>query len=263
VEASLSVQRQNRRVVVEGEVARPGEYVLGPSSSLADALQAAGGVTTLAYLYGAQFSRESVRLTQQENYDRALRDLETDLARAASSQRVSNSEESASVTARSNASSRLIERLRALQPSGRVVLQVLPDKPELPALLLEDGDRLLVPPRPTSVGIFGSVFNSGSYLYIPGRTLSDYLHLAGGPTKGADEGSVFVVRANGQVASNRQGGTWFARGNSLGDLKAEPGDTLFVPEEMEKTTFIQAAKDWTLLLYQFGIGAAGIRSAVR
>ena len=45
----------------------------------------------------------------------------------------------------------------------------------------------------------GSVFNTGSYLYGESRTLGDYLRLAGGPTKGADEGSIFVVRSNGQV----------------------------------------------------------------
>ena len=41
------------------------------------------------------------------------------------------------------------------------------------------------------------------------------------------------------------------------------GDTVFVPEEMEKSTFLQTAKDWTLLLYQLGLGAAGIGSAIR
>ena len=49
----------------------------------------------------------------------------------------------------------------------------------------------------------------------------------------------------------------------MGKVNAEPGDTVFVPEEMNKTTFIQSAKDWTLLLYQLGIGVAGIKSAIR
>jgi hypothetical protein len=46
-------------------------------------------------------------------------------------------------------------------------------------------------------------------------------------------------------------------------VRIEPGDTVFVPEEMDKTTFLQAAKDWTQILYQLGVGAAGIASAVR
>jgi len=124
---------------------------------------------------------------------------------------------------------------------------------------------LLVPPRPSSVGVFGSVFNGGNYLYGEGRQLEDYLNLAGGPTKGADASSAFVIRANGSVVSGQQqsGSKWFSRGSALAGLKAEPGDTVFVPEEINKTTFIQGAKDWTQILYQFGLGIAGIVAATR
>jgi protein involved in polysaccharide export with SLBB domain len=189
--------------------------------------------------------------------------LESDLARTSSSQRVSNSEDAAGQAARSVASTRLIERLRALRPSGRVVLQMSPDSTSLPELALEDGDRLLVPARPTTIGVFGSVFNAASYLHLPEKTIADYLRLAGGPTKGADEGSIFVVRANGDVVSSRQqASSWLRRGNVDG-LVAGPGDTIFVPEEMDRTTFVQAAKDWTQILYQFGVGIAGLRSVTR
>lgn len=264
-EAMLSTERQNKRVRVDGEVQRPGEYVLAPESTLRDAIAAAGGVTGAAFLYGAQFSRDSVRATQQENYERALRDLETDFARASSTQRLSSGDLAVQSQAQAAATNRLVERLRALKPSGRVVLQLEPLARELPALVLEDGDRLYIPPRPSTVGVFGSVFNTGSYLYGDGRTLQDYLRLAGGPTRGADEESSFVVRANGQVISGRQhGGGLFASGaESVGRLQAQPGDTVFVPELMDKTTFVQAAKDWTQILYQFGIGIAGIVSATR
>lgn len=259
-----STQNRNKRVRVDGEVLRPGEYVLPPGSTLQEALRAAGGLTSAAFIYGTQFTRDSVRQTQQENYDRALRDLETDITRAAGTQRVSSAEQAASSEAQATATSRLLERLRALKPSGRVVLSMTTESSGLPELLLEDGDRLYVPPKPSTVGVFGSVFNTGSYLHNDGRSLSDYLRLAGGPTKGADEGSIFVVRANGQVISGRQRGSdsWL-RADTLEKVRAEPGDTLFVPEEMDKTTFVQAAKDWTQILYQFGIGIAGIVSASR
>ncbi len=264
VESSLSVQRQNKRVRIEGEVARPGEYVLPPQSTLTDAIRAAGGVTGSAYPYAANFTRESVRKTQQENLDRALSDMETDLIRSSSTQRVTNADEAATLSARSSANTRLVERLRTVRPTGRVVFQLNPEATELPDILLEDGDRLVLPAKPTSVGIFGSVFNSGSYLYSANRSLDEYLRLAGGPTKGADEASVFVVRANGQVVSSRQQrSTWFSRGNLIGNERAEPGDTIFVPEEFDKSTLLQSAKDWTLLLYQLGVGAAGIASAIK
>lgn len=259
VAAALSTQRQSKRIRIEGEVARPGEYVLPPGSTVQDALHAAGGLGSAAYLFATEFTRVSVQRTQQENYDRALRDLQTDLARSTASQHVSTSQDMSSQAARNAAASRLIEQLRALHPTGRIVLQMAPTATDLPDLVLEDGDRLFVPPKPTTVGVFGSVFNTGSYLYAEGRTVGDYLRLAGGARKGADEGSIFVVRANGNVISARQSAGWFDHRGDLVESAAEPGDTVFVPEEMDKTTFMQAAKDWTQILYQFGLGIAGLK----
>ena len=263
VDIALPVQRQSKRVRVEGEVQRPAEYVLPEGSSMADALRAAGGLTGSAHVFATEFTRESVRLTQQENYERALRDLETNFARASSSRRIASADEAAGETLRSGTTSRLLDRLRALKPNGRIVLQMAPDSQALPDLALEDRDRIYVPARATTVGVFGSVFNAASYLYSPGRNLDDYLRLAGGPTRGADQSSVFVVRANGNVVSNQQDPSWFKRSSAVGQLPAEPGDTVFVPEEIDKSTFVQSAKDWTQILYQLGIGIAGIKSAVR
>ena len=259
---ALPTERQNKRVRVEGEVARPGEYVLPPASSIADALRAAGGPTGNAYLFGTSFVRESVRQTQQQNYDRALRDLETQLSTNTATRRTSSSEDAALQTANTAANARLIEQLRSLKPTGRIVLQLTPQSTALPDLALEDGDRLSIPSRPTTVGVFGSVFSAGSYLHSTNRTVGDYLRLAGGPTRGADDGSVFVIRANGTVNSSLQESGFFSRGNQIGGLGTEPGDTIFVPEEMNKATWIQNAKDWTQILYQFGIGLAGMKSAV-
>src|SRR5262249_38214322 len=154
-----------KRVRIEGEVVRPGEYVLPAQSSVNDALRVAGGLTPAAYVFGTEFSRESVRITQQENYERALRDLETEFAKATSTQRTATADEATAQTARAAATSRLIDRLRAAKPTGRIVLQLPPEGGQLPDLALEDGDRLFVPPRPSTVGVFGSVFNAGSYLY--------------------------------------------------------------------------------------------------
>lgn len=262
VDVSLPQHKQNKRVRVEGEVLRPGDFILPANSTLADAVKAAGGLTTGAYIFGTEFSRESVRLSQQDNYDRALRDLETEFTRATTTQRALTADEANAQASRSQGSTKLIERLRAVRPTGRIVLQLRPDASSLPELVVEDGDKLLIPSRPTTVGVFGSVFNGGSYLYSTGGSVSDFLRLAGGPTRGADTGSIFVLRANGSVVSARQrsGGWVFAGGSGLEATPAEPGDTIFVPEELNKTTFVQEAKEWTQILYQFGLGAAALQT---
>ncbi len=258
---ALSTQYQNKRVRVEGEVRKPGEYLLPASSTIQDALTAAGGLTPGAFVFGTEFNRESVRLIQQQNYDRALRDLETDLTRNSATQRSFNADQVNTAAASSAANARLVERLRAVQPTGRVVLSLTPESRELPLLAVEDGDRLFIPAVPSTVGVFGSVFNGGNYLLRPGTTVEQVLRIAGGPTKGADSSSAFVVRMDGSVISARLNTAgWFSSGKSLGDFAALPGDTIFVPEELNKTTFMQEAKEWTQILFQFGLGAAAIKT---
>jgi protein involved in polysaccharide export with SLBB domain len=260
ITASLPQGVQYEHVRVEGEVAHPGDYILPPGSHISDALRMAGGMTASAYPYGTEFSREGVRRQQELNYERALRDLETDMSKNQASQRVTSSEELASQNATAAANARLLNRLRQVRPTGRVVLQLAPDANALPDLALEDGDTLNIPNRSSSVGIFGSVFNTGSFLYEPGHTTEQYLAQAGGPTRGADKDSIFMLRANGSVISARQGASFWHANSGFGNAIVQPGDTIFVPEQVNKSTFVQDAKDWTQILYQFGLGLAGIKS---
>ena len=264
IDAALPLQRQNKRVRIEGEVQRPGTFILPPDSSVADALNMAGGLTAAAFLFGTEFNRESVRLSQQINYERALRDFEVELSRRTATTQARTSDDVAVQNQQQVASERMLSRLRITRPSGRVVLQIPPAGAELPNLALEDGDRLFVPARPSTVGVFGSVFNAGSYLFDGSKRVDDYLRLAGSPTKGADKSSIFVVRANGSVVSAQQGdGGWFGVGGTrISELAALPGDTIFVPEDSNKTSFLQSAKDWTQVLYQLGLGIASIKLIV-
>lgn len=260
VSAALPQINQNEHVRVEGEVMHPGDYILPPGSRVSDALRAAGGMTDAAYPFGTEFTRESVRKVQVVNYERALRDFETDMAKSQANQRATSAEEINAQAASAQSNARLLERLRQIKPTGRIVLQLPPNASSLPNLPLEDGDTLSIPQRSSSVGIFGSVFNAGSFVFEPGHTAQQYLALAGGPTRSADKASIFMIRANGSVISAQQGSSFWHSGNDLNGATIEPGDTIFVPEELNKATFVQDAKDWTQILYQFGLGLAGIKS---
>ena len=58
-------------------------------------------------------SRESVRMTQQENYERALRDLELEFAKSSTTLRTNTADEAAAQAQRSAGTTRLIDRLRS------------------------------------------------------------------------------------------------------------------------------------------------------
>jgi len=254
--SSMPQERQAKRVLVEGEVLRPGEYILPPGSTLPDLLRAAGGLTSKAFVYGAEFSRESVRQQQQQNFDRLIRELEIEVSRRATAM----AGKPLDATATQDLSNELVlERMRGVKPNGRVVLQMPLDAKALPELALEDGDRLKVPTHPSSVAVFGSVPNSGNYLYLDSRTVGDYLRLAGSPKRGADADGLFVMRANGAVESVMENSNWFGTDSAkFAGLPALPGDTIVVPEDVYRLTRTQNLKDWAQIIYQFAIGLVAI-----
>lgn len=262
--------RGSRLVRVEGEVDRPGVYQLLPGETLPALLVRAGGITGQAYLFGTEFARVSTRRKQRQALDDALRRLEASLSAAGTRQaaNLSNTDPAAAArlqAAEEEARKSQLNRLRALQPNGRIALELEPDirtVDALPALPLEDGDVVYVPTRPGFVFAVGAVANENALLWRQGRTVRQYLNVAG-INPDADESNIFVVRADGSVVHGRDSSTFFS-GNRLMNLALLPGDTLVVPDLANRETpwnaFVRGAKDWTQILSNFGLAAAAIKT---
>lgn len=250
--------RQNRYVRLEGEFSQAGVYQAQPGETLRQLIARAGGLTPQAYLYGAEFTRESARTLQQQKMDEATDQLERDLERttAAKAQSALSQEEALQIKQEAESRKALIARLRQVKATGRIPLD-LPDDlaaNSLPDLTLEDGDRFMVPPRPSIVSLIGAVYNQNTFLYKEGKSVDDYLRQAGGPTKDADEKSIYIFKANGTVVSRRQSGLF----SSFSHQRLMPGDTIVVPEQLNKTSWLKDLRDWSQVFYQFGLGAAAI-----
>jgi len=260
--ADIGAPATRRSVVVslEGEFGFAGVYQAKPGETLRQLVVRVGGLTPDAYLFGAEFNRESTRLTQEERLARAIVEYERDLQRAAASRarNVTSAEDASSLKAEAEAQQSLVARLKTLKPTGRIVLEMSenPTLAELPDLPLEDGDRLMVPQRPSMVAVFGTVYNESAFIHKSDKTVSDYLAQAGGPRKEADQKSIYLLRADGSVISKRNTGTIFG---SLDGMRPMPGDAIIVPENFTYTTWVKDLKDWTQILYQFGLGAAAIK----
>ncbi|MCU1294452.1 MAG: Capsular polysaccharide export system protein KpsC [Bryobacterales bacterium] len=261
--ADFAVPRSQQRTQlrIEGEVAMAGAYTALPGETLRQVLTRAGGLTPNAYIYGAQLTRESTRREQQKRYDDFLNQLEREIGEAASnlSSRVTSPQEAATAQTSLASQRDMIERLRKVAMNGRIVLNVSPEDRGIgafPDLPVENGDRLYVPSRPSTVNVIGTVYEQASFLYEEDYRAGDYLKKAGGPSRAADRSHMLVVRADGSVVSRRIGSTMFAK--SFDGLPMFPGDTLVVPTYINRTTFVRSLIDWSQILSNFGLGAAAI-----
>lgn len=242
--------RQNVLVRLEGEVEKPGNYTVPPGTPLGEVVRLAGGLTSRAFPYGIRVERQSVQVQQRQSFREALNQLEFSLAAAPlSGERVGESGDRAAQLA---AAREVVERLKQTEPDGRMVLDIAPEASAAPAgLVLESNDRIVVPARPSTVGVFGSVYRPASFAIEEGHamTVRSYLERAGGPLRSADKGEIFVVRANGEVLSRRDGAL---------SARALPGDVVFVPVKTGSSSLWSKLKDITQMIFQLGLGAATV-----
>ncbi|MCX8521050.1 MAG: SLBB domain-containing protein [Rhodoferax sp.] len=265
----LPQERQSRLVRVEGEVLAPGVYQAYPGETLPQLLRRLGGFTPQAYVFGTEFSRESVRQRQQENLDALVRRLEAQFQAQSSSVlsnlKSDNQTQGQAILQQQQTQLRSqIERLRALRSNGRMALELDPSAKAiaaLPEVPLEDGDRILIPSIPSFVSAFGSVNNENVFLYKPGKTVSDVFKSAG-LTEDAEPGQAFVLRADGSIVARRDFTGLF--GGNFGSLALMPGDTVVVPAQIDRESSynfsVRAIKDWTQILANFGLGLAAFKS---
>jgi protein involved in polysaccharide export with SLBB domain len=252
--------QQTKFVRLEGEFVTAGVYQAQPGETLRHLISRVGGLTPQAYLYGAEFTRESTREDQQKRLDEYINDLGRSIERNTSGQRSLNGDEAVAERQAVEGQRRLLDKLRQMKATGRIVLELKPTADninQMPDLMLEDGDRLLVPFKPATVNVIGSVYNSNAFIFKPSKTVSDYMRLSGGPTRNGDKGRSFVIRADGTTLGGHGHHDLFV--NSFEQARLMPGDTIVVPEKLDKGVVLRGFKDWTQIISTFVIGAAAAK----
>lgn len=260
--AAIPVQAQIQReyVRVAGEVKQGGVFEIRKGETLRELMIRLGGLNESGYPYGIQLTRESVRRSQQLKLDEVAMRYEREIESAANSKVAGTIDKDAIAAqdAELARGRRVAQQMRSIKAEGRIVLELedgnaqLRDLPDVP---LQDGDSIFVPRRPGTVEVLGAVFQSNSFIYKKNRTVKDYIQLAGGETNSADSSEVYIIRADG-VAKSSSGAGFFS---SLNGTTLNPGDTVVVPEKVERASWRQSLKEWTSIFYQFGLGAAGLK----
>lgn len=264
----LPVSKVKAFVKIEGEVNRPGIYPISSEDTIKTLIQKAGGPTSEAYLFATALFRSDVKKNQEKNLDKILKRLEAESAASVAqiSQSAGASSDAIAVQAKiqsaKSAQTQSIDRFKSLKPEGRIALGLRPTEraslDNLPSIRLENGDKILIPPRPDFVQVFGSVNTESALVYKSGLSVKDYLNQAG-VSGSADINNAILVRADGSALSNQS----FWRNDVLG-AEVLPGDTIVMPEKFDRESVwsqtVRNAKDFTQVLYQLGLGAAAIKT---
>ena len=189
-------------VTVKGEIEKPGTYpIVNNVTRLKDVMDLVGGLREEAYLPLAQILR---REKTESGY----------------------------------LSSDVMERMKRMQNSNllledttRFAIDEMGRKPLVSAnfergltnsssednVLLQDGDVIVVPRNPHTVYVYGQVRNGGYFTHVPGRTMEQYISMAGGMTPEADKGRERVIKG--------KTGVWL-KGT---EATVDAGDKIYVP----------------------------------
>ena len=191
---------EQEHVTVSGEIAFAGEYVLTKKNlRLSDIVKMAGGLTTEAYAKGARLERE---LTYAEKLrQKSLLDLAT-------------LGDSVNLKKLELGDTRYvgINLDKALENPGSEEWDVV----------LQKGDKLIIPQFNNTVSISGEVMYPNTIAYKDGAKLKYYINQAGGYGLRAKTSRVFAVNMNGTVT----------RVKSAKDI--QPGCELVVPAKNKR-----------------------------
>jgi len=232
------LEKQSKFVRVEGEVGAPGVYKIQPGDTLRTVIRRAGGVTPEAYLFATQFTRESVRREQ-------LRVLQQTTATAA---------------AQDEAQRQALAQLQSTLATGRIVLQMQPSATSIddyPEIVLEDGDKVVIPPQVKTVSVGGAIYNQSAYLYHAGMRVQDYVREAGNGTRNADLKHLLVVRADGSILGPTGAALSFWKTN-LRSERVLPGDTIVIPAKVYSGALLRNLQNWSQISGQLAIAAASL-----
>lgn len=173
---------EQQHVTISGEIAFGGKYTLSRKASrLSDLVKNAGGLTAYAYAKGARLER---LLTPEEKIK-----LQTMLKII-----TVNSEDSTSISKVQLGDTRTV---------GINLDKALENPGSQWDVVLQDGDKLIIPQFNNTVSINGEVMYPNTVAYTNGAGLNHYINQAGGYGQRAKSRRVFAVNMNGTVTRVR------------------------------------------------------------
>ncbi|MDB3882572.1 SLBB domain-containing protein [Amylibacter sp.] len=178
----------NGFVNLSGEFKVPGDYSFSSSETLSDIMQRAGGLTDTAFPLGAVLERKSIKAQEKESNNILASQLEASVLTLAQSDIDGVGEQIKAVLG-------FAQQLRNQPTTGRMTINIMDLNNNL---YLQDGDKLMLPKRPSHVSVVGAVQRTTVASYDSNKTYKDYIFVAGGLTKMADIRKAYLLLPNGE-----------------------------------------------------------------
>ncbi len=240
-------------VTLSGEVKFPGKYTISNGEKLASVIARAGGYTKDAFIQGAVFTRDSIKRQQIDQYNHSLAKIKRELALY--NAMPANAKRAATSVGATSTLNDVILEAKKYQPIGRVSVTLDKDldffKESPFNLVLKDKDTLTIPNQIDTVTVFGEVFNPTSFVYNEVLSSEDYIEMASGLSRAADEGSIYIIHANGMSEPLNAG--WFSA-----NAEIKKGDTIVVPVYIKEINTLEIWDSVSRVLASFAVTAAAL-----
>jgi len=242
-------------VEIRGEVRFPGRYPIHRGETLRSVMERAGGLTDLAFIAGAVFTREELKEREKKQLETLASRMESDVAQFSLMTAQETGKDASSAL---TVGQQLLANIRNATPVGRLVIDLNRSMAAKPGseqdIVLKDGDRLLVPRVTQEVTVVGEGQSATSHLYRGDLSRDDYISMSGGLTPRADGDRVYIVRADGSVVTHA-GNSWFG-----GGVEIKNGDTIVAPLDTERMRPLPFWTAVTTIIYNLAIAVAAVNS---
>lgn len=239
IKVSSQLRANSISVDVTGEHDSAYEMVLPWGASLKDLLSQIK-YTRLSNESAVQLYRKSVASRQKDMLMASLAALEQSVLTA----RSATNEGAQLRKAEAEIIIQWIEKAKKVEPKGQVLLS---DGYDASKIILQQGDRIVVPSKRNLVMVHGEVLFPTAIAYNQDLDTQDFINHAGGTTADVDDMNILIMKPNG---------TFKNMNDDLGDEdEVSPGDEIFVLAKPDVKS-LQITKDIMQVIYQVAVSAA-------
>jgi protein involved in polysaccharide export with SLBB domain len=238
-----------RSVNIEGAILKPGRYLMAEGESIDDLLRKSGGYTENAYPFGAVYENQKALLINKMAKDILYEEFIDNIITVSQKNPTGGFDLSSVID--------LTENLKNNTPNGRIVIDIEGDSKNV---IINDGDRLIIPEKPNHIYIYGEVSYEGALKYDATKSLDYYVSKSGGLKENADNKAIYVLHPNGDTQRSTIQKSLF-QNSPDSELILYPGSIIFIPRGIDNTATTRlAAQAYVSILGNIGIALASLSS---